>query len=196
MYCRYARWLFFYKIHTLNNLQKEKQQELLVNVCQLHYQAAEDVPHLFLHCPLARQVWGYFLEQYGVSWVFKDYLMFHHQIIGSLDSQTQGNILWGCTLLGTIFWAMAMNEFIVVLSDTWCCCIDCCRINFTYKGNNILALDCICTMNSCLQHVRPLANQDRRHLRFTHMLQGNTRPLAIAPIACKTLITNNPKNLS
>lgn len=50
----------------------------------------------------------------------------------------------GLYITGTIFWAMAMNEFIVVLSDTWCCCIDCCRINFTYKGNNILALDCIC----------------------------------------------------
>lgn len=43
--------------------------------CVITYQAIEDVPHLFLQCPLARQVWDYLLRLFGVSRAFPYYLM-------------------------------------------------------------------------------------------------------------------------
>lgn len=73
----FARWLFWigYLLWKIFPRKYIRSSWWMSVSCVITYQATEDVPHLFLHCPLARQVWDYLLRLFAVNLAFPYYLM-------------------------------------------------------------------------------------------------------------------------
>ena len=55
------------KCLTIDNLRKRKVW--ILNWCYMCKRNGESVDHLFLHCPLASDLWATVLGLFGVSWV-------------------------------------------------------------------------------------------------------------------------------
>jgi hypothetical protein len=72
------------KLPTIDNLRKRGM--VLVNRCCMCKAAAESDDHLFLHCPLAKDLWDTALSLFEVSWVMPQ------QVRGLFDCWTRGLI--------------------------------------------------------------------------------------------------------
>lgn len=55
---------------THDNLMK--RGFVMASRCCLCNCAFETVSHLFLHCPVSAELWGYFLDRFGLSWATLD----------------------------------------------------------------------------------------------------------------------------
>lgn len=68
---RFHLWLaYLNKVLTLDNLVKKGVQ--LVNRCSLGCQNMESASHLFMHCPFAFHIWGFFLGRFRLFWVMPE----------------------------------------------------------------------------------------------------------------------------
>uniref|UniRef100_A0A2N9IJT9 Protein-lysine N-methyltransferase FSB_LOCUS52282 n=1 Tax=Fagus sylvatica TaxID=28930 RepID=A0A2N9IJT9_FAGSY len=72
------------KLPTIDNLRRRGM--VLVNRCCMCKAAAESDDHLFLHCPLAKDLWDTALSLFGVPWVMP------RQVRGLFDCWTRGLI--------------------------------------------------------------------------------------------------------
>ena len=73
------------KLPTIDNLRMRGM--VLVNRCCMCKAAAESDDHLFLHCPLAKDLWDTALSLFEVSWVMPQ------QVRGLFDCWTRG-LIW------------------------------------------------------------------------------------------------------
>lgn len=70
------------KILTLNHLQSRRWSS--ANFCVMCRNEVEAVNHLFVHCPVANRVWGFFLSHLRILWVFPDHFQDLIQVDGSM----------------------------------------------------------------------------------------------------------------
>jgi hypothetical protein len=55
------------KILTLDNLQK--MNVVVIEWCCMCKKSGESIEHLLLHCEVARELWSYILNLFGVDWI-------------------------------------------------------------------------------------------------------------------------------
>ena len=55
------------KILTTDNLQK--RHFVVLEWCYMYKRYGESVDHLFLHCPIAYEMWGMIFCLFGICWV-------------------------------------------------------------------------------------------------------------------------------
>ena len=55
------------RILTTDNLRRRRV--IVLDYCWLCKRNGESIPHLLLHCSYARELWNFFLNIFGISWV-------------------------------------------------------------------------------------------------------------------------------
>ena len=68
------------KCLTIDNLRKRKVQ--ILDWCYMCKSNGESIDHLFLHCPIAMDLWSMVLGLFGVSWVMPHTVFWGCQGVG------------------------------------------------------------------------------------------------------------------
>ena len=92
------------RILTCDNLMKRGY--VMAGWCCMCKCSGESVDHLLLHCEVVREVWNFFLQSFGVSWVFPETvndLLFGWQNCWGKQSSRIWNLVPHC-ILWSIWW--------------------------------------------------------------------------------------------
>ena len=99
------------RILTCDNLMKRGY--VMAGWCCMCKRSGESVDHLLLHCDVVREVWNFFLQSFGVSWVFpetvSDLLFGWHNRWGKQSSRIW-NLVPHC-IMWIIWWERNSRTF-------------------------------------------------------------------------------------
>ncbi|XP_077252938.1 uncharacterized protein LOC143892304 [Tasmannia lanceolata] len=89
------------KIQTVDFLRKRNM--LIIDHCALCIESGESVDHLFIHCKVAREVWGRILERFGMNWVFPSSIKELFEGWPCNPWGKKGKTLWWLSLLALLW---------------------------------------------------------------------------------------------
>lgn len=87
-------------------VQQSKFLNHVSNVCLICLQEAENINHLFIHCPFAAEVLGMFLRELSLAWVFPNEFMVLFYALRLFRIPKKWQILWEllCPAICWSFW--------------------------------------------------------------------------------------------